>query len=206
MLFFRLGKKIQPVLRAVFYLGQIWDVEPETQHIRWWEAVWRGSWGARIYRSVCNKARWLQHQKITAKKYISQISQVKEFSSLCVWKNLRVWSCWYHPFDMHLRYVGPVSYVLSSWVSGASGRRVRAVVSAGWAWQWQSSLPPSLSLLRITEGLPLCEAVVWWLDGSSILVYRYSRQCINSHAIRNGCLTEWVNQHDWPKLNIAFPQ
>ena len=34
-----------------------------------------------------------------------------------VWEDARVWAHWNHSFDMHLRYLGPVSCVFIAWAS-----------------------------------------------------------------------------------------
>ena len=34
-----------------------------------------------------------------------------------VWEDISMWAHWNHPFDMHLNYLGPVSYFSPSWIS-----------------------------------------------------------------------------------------
>ena len=43
--------------------------------------------------------------------------KLMNWALFCVWEDARVGAHWNHSFDMHLSYLGPVSWVFTSWVS-----------------------------------------------------------------------------------------
>ena len=86
----------------------------------------------------------------------NQIYQVREFSAFLCMGRCKTWAHCNHAFDMHLSYLGPVSYVLSSWVS--SGCTVVGVLQL-------RALSPSW----VPSGLIIWAAVMWWLDGCNSL-------------------------------------
>ena len=198
MLFFRLGKKkIQP---------KSWEL-----CFTWWTNLRRWAWNttSQMMRSCfeeevgepgyigvfATKPDGCNIKRLLLRK-ISQISQVKEFSSLCVWKNPRVWSHWYH-----LSYVGPVSCASSSRVSSGclvgEGGCV-AVLSAGWAWQWAVLFASTLSLPQGSlrdHSLQGCNAMASWKQRP---LFTDRAGSVQTHMqMMNGCLTDWMSEQAW---------
>ena len=153
---------------------------------------WRGSGEPGYIGVFATKPDGCNIKRLLLRK-ISQISQVKEFSSLCVWKNPRVWSHWYH-----LSYVGPVSCASSSWVSSGclmgEGGCV-AVLSAGWAWQWAVLFASILSLPQGSlrdHSLRGCNAMAWWKQHP---LFTDIAGNVQTHMrMMNGCLTDWMSE------------
>ena len=63
----------------------------------------------RLYRNFCSNTRYSQW-KITVCKRKLDIS--RSLALFCIWEDGRIWTRWNHSFDMHLSYLGPVSYFL----------------------------------------------------------------------------------------------
>ena len=68
-------------------------------------------------------------------KYWSFSFNINPFS---VWEDARVWAHWSHSFDMQISFLGPVSCVLTSWIS--SGHTVGSA-SLHWLAQIVKNLP-----------------------------------------------------------------
>ena len=90
----------------------------------------------------------------------NQTSQVNEFSIFYVWEDARVQAHWNPSLDMHLNYLGPISYSFSSWVP--SGLTFRGSCSGWWLmalcnilcmliWQVAYLVRPINNLPGITE-------------------------------------------------------
>lgn len=78
--------------------------------------LWRGKRGAKKFRNFYNKDQVVRTSKEYCLMKENQTSQVKEFSAcLCfyVWNDMRVWVDGNHSCDMHLSYLGPVSWAFS---------------------------------------------------------------------------------------------
>ena len=136
----------------------------------------RGEGGTRMHRSFCNK-----EQVVRTSKDFCWLKKTRHLKSrnwlFYIWEDARVWAHWNHSFDMHLSYLGPVSCVFSSWVSGCTIGVAAAAdcLTAG-----------TLFLSWAPSGLIITEAVMWWLNGCNIV-------CL---LIREATFFHWLVKYD----------
>ena len=123
--------------------------------------------GARLYRSFATNGRSSEYQLVLLSKETRYVS-LRSLALFFVQEDARVWVYWNHSFDLHLSYLGPVSWVFISWVSSrcnvGSGYRL---MIARWqifflAW-FPSGLTSSPSMIGCNH---------WWLWDPCLLLWQ----------------------------------
>ena len=86
----------------------------------------KGKGEARIYRSFCKTTTTKKTGSRNIKKLLlikeNQTSQVNEFSAFLCMQRCKSLAQWNHSFDMHLNYLGPVSFFSPSWILSGYSR------------------------------------------------------------------------------------
>ena len=106
-------------------------MQPRRQHFRWlWETAAR-RWGEEPgYIKVLQRMAGHLNVKIVLLIKETRYIRLRSLALLYVWEDARVWAHWNHSFDLHFSYLGPVSWVFTSWVSSGltvgSGYRLMA--------------------------------------------------------------------------------
>ena len=104
-----------------------------------------GKGGARLYRSFATNGRSSECQLVLLSKETRYVS-LRSLALFFVQEDARVWVYWNHSFDLHLRYLGPVSWVFISWVSSGlnvgSGYRL---MTARWQIVFPAWFPSGLT-------------------------------------------------------------
>ena len=77
-----------------------------------------------------------------------------------VWEDARVWAHWNYSFDLHLNYIGPVSYFSPSWIS-------LMIRCWGWLsdlWHWATCFSSCWIPLRVHHWGLLEWLMAFWLQ------------------------------------------